>query len=252
MVVNILPSYAFIYMMIFMRIGTMVMIIPAFGDNSVPGRLRLVFALALSLMMFPVLKGLYSAVPDTLPAIINLFAMEMLIGGILGLLCRLVMSALQVAGTVIAFQTGLAFAQNVDPTQGIQSALMGSFLSVLATAMIFAMDLHHLLFAALYDSYKMFKPGNPIPFAIFGEMALDTIANSFRVGVQIAAPFIVFGLIFNMGIGVLSRLMPQVQIFFVAMPANILLGFILYMLLITAMIMWFTDHFSQSINGLIQ
>lgn len=252
MTITLLPEYAFIFMMIFMRIGTMIMIIPAIGDSSVPPRLRLVFALALSLMMYPLVKDLYGAVPQTILSLLNLFFMEFLIGGILGLLARLVMSALQVAGTVIAFQTGLAFAQNVDPTQGIQSALMGSFLAVLATAMIFALDLHHLLFAALYDSFTMFKPGDVIPFDAFGQMALQTIANSFKVGVQLAAPFIVFGLIFNLGIGVLSRLMPQVQIFFVAMPANILLGFVLYMLMITAMIMWFSDHFSQTINALVK
>ena len=153
------------------------------------------------------------------------------------------------AGTAIAFQTGLAFAQNVDPTQGGQSSIFGSFMSVLAVALIFATDLHHLMLVAMHDSYTLFKPGSGLPVGDFASLGIRTLANGFRVALQLAGPFLVFGLIFYLGIGVLARLIPQVQVFFLAMPANIFLGFLLLLLLLSTMMIWFTDYFGQAIRA---
>ena len=108
--------------------------------------------------------------------------------------------------------------------------------------------MHHIFLVAINDSYILFQPGALPPLGQFAELAVNIIANSFRVAIQIAAPFLVFGLVFYMGIGILSRLMPQVQIFFVAMPANILLGLVLLMLLLSAMLMWFLDYFSDAMK----
>jgi len=112
--------------------------------------------------------------------------------------------------------------------------------------------MHHLLIAAIHDSYQLFVPGRPPPFADFAEAAVNIIASSFRVGIQLSAPFLIFGLIFYMGIGILSRLMPQIQIFFIAMPANILLGLLLFMLLLSTMMMWFFEHFEAGMVRFVQ
>jgi flagellar biosynthetic protein FliR len=117
--------------------------------------------------------------------------------------------------------------------------------------MVFTADLHHLLFAAMRDSYLMFRPGQMLPVGDFAQMMVGIVGGAFKVGLQLAAPFVVFGLIFNLGQGVLSRLMPQVQIFFVSMPANIYLGFVLLMLLLTPIMMWYLDYFSMGIKEFI-
>jgi flagellar biosynthetic protein FliR len=158
------------------------------------------------------------------------------------------MSALHVAGNIIAMQTGLAFAQNVDPTQGTQSAIVASFLSMLAVTLIFATDLHHLLIAAMRDSYVLFKPGEILPVGDFLQMAIKAVSGAFVLGVQLSAPFVVFGLVFYIGLGLLSKLMPQIQIFFIAMPANIGLGFALLFLILGAMMTWFLQGFEQSLS----
>ena len=79
-------------------------------------------------------------------------------------------------------------------------------------------------------------------------MAVKLVSSAFRIGLQLAAPFLVFGLIFYVGIGILSRLMPQIQIFFIAMPANIMLGFFLLLFLVGAMMTWFLQGFEQSVS----
>jgi Flagellar biosynthesis pathway, component FliR len=158
--------------------------------------------------------------------------------------------ATQVAGAVVAFQAGLSVAQAADPTQGgIQGAVFGSFLSFLGIALIFATDLHHMALAALYDSYVVFDPTGDLMLTDASELALRTVASAFTIGVQMSAPFIVFGLVFNLGAGILSRLMPQLQVFFILMPANILAGLVLLALLLVMMMGWyltaFENHFAM-------
>lgn len=244
---DFLPQTAFAFMLIFARTGAMVMTLPGIGDRTVPPRIRLVFALALSLIMLPLVDKLFSALPDTLPAMIAALASEMLIGIAIGFTVRIIITALLFAGSVIAFQTGLAFAQSVDPAQGVQSTLFSAFFSVLSVALIFATDMHFLLLSAMHDSYILFRPGSGLPAGDFLQVALETMANGFVVAIQLAAPFLVFGLVFYLGVGILARLIPQVQVFFLAMPANIMLGLILFMLLLSTMMMWFLDYVNKAL-----
>ena len=167
---------------------------------------------------------------------------ELLVGCVLGLIARLTIAALQIAGAVVAQQVGLGFVTAVDPTQGQQGVIVGNFLAVLGITLIFATDLHHLLIAALNDSYSRFRPGEvPLVGDIAG-VVTGTVASAFRIGVQLAAPFLVFGLLFNLGLGVLSRLMPQMQVFFVGMPLAILVGFLILFLVLGAMMSAFLGH----------
>jgi flagellar biosynthetic protein FliR len=147
-----------------------------------------------------------------------------------------------VAGTVVAQQLGLGFVTAVDPTQGQQGVIVGNFLTVLAITMIFATDMHHMVIAALNDSYRLIRPGDiPIPGDI-AELITRTVAAAFRVGIQLAAPFLVFGILFNLGLGVLARLMPQMQVYFVALPLSIMLGLALLVLVVGAMMGSFLDY----------
>jgi len=248
MTLAFLPQTAFVFMLVFARIGTMLMLLPALGEAVVSRRVRLMMGLLFTLVMLPVVQEQYGVLPQTLLGALAILGGEIVIGLFIGTSARLVMSATHVAGTVIAFQIGLAFAQSNDFVQGIQGAIIGSFLSMVAITLIFVLNLHHMLISAMYESYTMFKPGAALPLGDFAAMAVKTVSASFKVGLQLAAPFLVFGLIFYFGIGILSRLMPQIQIFFVAMPANISLGFLLFMFLLSVMMMWFIEHFTAIIS----
>jgi flagellar biosynthetic protein FliR len=129
----------------------------------------------------------------------------------------------------------LGFVTAVDPTQNQQGVIVGNFLSVLGITLIFATDLHHLVIAGLNDSYTIFQPGE---MPIVGDVAQHItriIATSFRIGIQLSAPFLVFGLLFNLGLGVLSRLMPQ---------------FLLLVLVIGAMMGTFTGYLEDVLHDL--
>ena len=153
---------------------------------------------------------------------------EILIGAMLGVTARLTISALEVVGSVIAQQLGLGFVTAVDPTQGEQGMIVGNFLTLLGITLFFATDMHHLVIAALNDSYTLFEPGELPTTGDAAALITKTVAGAFRIGIQLSAPFIVFGLLFNI------VLMPQMQVFFVGLPLSILIGFLFVLLLLGA------------------
>src|SRR3982751_6313836 len=157
--VSFLPAYGAAFMLMFARIGTMIMLLPGLGEMSVPARVRLTVALVLTFVLFPLHRAGY-AIDLRLPGpVIVALAQELLIGTVLGLTARLTISALQVAGSVIAQQLGLGFVTAIDPSQGQQGLILGNFLTLLGITLIFATDLHHLVIAGLHDSYRLFAPG---------------------------------------------------------------------------------------------
>lgn len=239
---SFLPEIAYSFMLIFARLAALVSLMPGIGERTIPVRVRLLLALAMTFVMFPVVSGLYGDLPRDIPPILLMLFGEILIGLAIGLSVRLIISALTTAGTIISFQTGLAFAQNVDPSVGTQTAIFASLFSVLGVVLIFALDLHHIAIAGIYDSFILFEPGKLAPVGDFASIVTGLVSRAFVVAIQLSAPFIVFGLMFYLGLGVLSRLMPQVQIFFVAMPINIGLGFVLFAFLIATIMGWYINH----------
>lgn len=248
--VNWLPEAAYFYIVLFSRIGTMMMLLPALGEQSIPARLRLSFALAFTLVLFPLLSPQLPRMPNDFMPIFALVFHEIAVGVILGGIIRIFVMSTQVAGQVIAFQSGLSFAQSADPTQGVQGAIFGSFLSLIGIALIFATNLHHVLLAGIYDSYSIFSPTAPLMFDDAAQLAIKAVSGAFTVGIQMSAPFIVFGLLFNLGMGILSKLMPALQVYFLAMPANIGIGLILFALLLSSMMGWYLTHFGMQLEML--
>jgi flagellar biosynthetic protein FliR len=244
--VSFVPALATAFLLTFARIGTMVMLLPGVGEQNMPVRVRLTVALVLTAAIMPAHEHAYHVDLQSLAPVLVAAVQEILIGAVLGMTARLAMSALQIAGSVIAQQLGLGFITAIDPTQNQQGMLVGNFLSVLGVTLIFATNLHYLVIAALNDSYNIFRPGE---LPLTGDVAkhiTHIVAVSFRIGIQLSAPFLVFGLLFNVGLGVLSRLMPQMQVFFIGLPLSILLGLMLLVLVIGAIMGTFVG-FMQSV-----
>ncbi|HEY4199873.1 MAG TPA: flagellar biosynthetic protein FliR [Devosiaceae bacterium] len=248
---NWLPDTAFLYMIVFARVGCMLMLLPALGESTIPANMRLAFAVMFTLVLLPLLRDHLPPLPTEFMSIVALLFHELIIGLLLGGLMRIFVMAAQVAGAIIAFQIGLSSAMMADPTQGgVQGVVVSTFLSFLGVTLIFATDLHHLALAAIYDSYMIFVPTDPLMFGDAAQTAIRAVSGAFSVGIQMSAPFIVFGLIFNLGMGILSRLMPQLQVFFLAMPATIGVGLILMALLLTMMMGWYLNHFEAELANL--
>ena len=241
--VSMLPALAAAFMLVFARIGAMVMLLPGLGESNIPVRIKLSIALLLTLIILPLHRQAYQVDIGSMASLLVLMMYEIVIGILLGATARVTLAALQVAGSVIAQQMGLGFVTSVDPTQGQQGVLIGNFLTMLGVTLLFATDSHHLVIAALNDSYKIFAPGESMASGDVASLATRAFSAAFRIGLQLSAPFLVFGLVFNIGLGVLARLMPQMQVYFVGVPFSILAGFLILALVITAMMGSFLDYF---------
>jgi flagellar biosynthetic protein FliR len=227
------------------------MLMPGLGERGIPMRIRLVAALVLTLVLLPIYRNAYAVDLNAgFAPILGILIQEILIGAVLGLTARLALSALLVAGTTIAFQLGLGFSMAVDPTQDQQSVLVSNFLALLGVALIFATDMHHLAIGALDESYNLFKPGASLPSGDVAELMITTVSGAFKVGIQLAAPFLVFGILFNVGLGVLARLMPQLQVFFLGLPASILLGFLILFAIVGLLMGTFMQYLGSVLGQL--
>lgn len=251
MLAELLPLDVFAVFLVFARLSAALMLMPGIGEAYVSIQIRLAVAIVLTIVISPLVIGTLPILPATPLELMILILGEIVVGIMIGMAARLTMSALHVAGTVIAFQSSLGFALFVDPTQGTQGALIATFLTILGLVLVFASGLHMMMIRALADSYVLFTPGQLPPLGDFAALALRYVSSSFRVGIQIAAPFIVFGLVFYIGLGILARLLPQIQIFFIAIPLQIFLALIILGLVLAPSMIWFLDHFELRFSELL-
>jgi len=244
-----LSGMVLVYLLVFARTGAMIMLLPAIGDVGVPTRVRLSLAIAVSLAFAPAVAHTYTATaPQSEVALGLLVGQEVIAGVLVGTMARIIVSALSTAGYLIATQTGLAYAQSVDPSMGEQGAVVGNFFTLLGTVLIFATNAHHLAIGAISGSYTLLPPGAALPTSDMAELTLKLVTGSFMLGIQLAAPFLVFGFAVNAATGLLARMMPQLQIFFIAMPINILAGFLLMMLLLASMMTAFLTYYGTEMS----
>ncbi|NQZ14965.1 MAG: flagellar biosynthetic protein FliR [Alphaproteobacteria bacterium] len=238
---SFLVSGVFAFMLVFVRIGTALTIMPGIGDSFVPQNIRLFMALGLALVLSPVIQPF---VPDPIPALPVLFSlilMEFVIGLFIGTIARVLMAALDVAGMIISTTSGLANAQVFNPSLASQGSITGAFLSMVGVVLLFVTNLHHLLIYGLVESYHMFPVGDVPDSGSMAEMMSRAVSASFMIGFQLAIPFVIVAMLLYIGMGVLSRLMPQVQVFILTLPMQIMLSMItLFFILSAGMLFWLT------------
>lgn len=245
----VLPEISATFVLVFARVGTLVMLMPGIGERFIYARARMALAFFIALMLLPLARAQIT-LPTETSALLGLLLSEILIGASLGLCVRLLMAALQTAGTIAAQTMGLGFAMTVDPTGGAQSPSIGNFLTMLGITLILVTDLHHVAIAAIHESYRLLPPGGLPEIADFTALAIRAASQGFALAVQISAPLIVFGLLFNVGLGLLARMMPQLQVFFLAMPASILGGMLVLLVVLGAMMSVFLDDLGAFLRQL--
>ncbi len=253
MLQDLLPADIFAFFLVFARVGSAMMMMPGFGEQYVSPRFRLLLAGAVTLLITPALVASLPPMPESPLTLFVLLTGEIVIGIFFGTIGRVIMSSLHVAGTVMSFQSGLANALTFDPVSAQQAAMFALFLSVAGLLFVFATDLHHLMLEAMVMSYGLMIPGTVPQIDDMSQVMSRLVADAFVLGIQLSAPFIAVGLVFYLGVGLLARLMPQVQIFFIALPVQIFLGFLAFAFAVSAMLLWFAgrfrDLFMASLGG---
>ena len=242
---HFITTGVFAFILTFVRVGTALMIMPGLGDSFTPQNVRLHLALALALVMAPVVAP---HMPDPIPGttmLLSLIVMEFIIGMFIGTVARILMAALDTAGMIMSMQSGLGNAQLFNPAFSTQGSILGAFLSVMGMVLVFSTNLHHLLIMGVADSYNMFPVGSLPDVGGMANMIGQAISASFRIGVQVTATFIVVGLMIYIGMGVLSRLMPQIQVFMIAIPVQILISLMTLALILSAGMLFWLHQFEE-------
>lgn len=229
--------------LVFARVGAILMLLPGVGEQAVPPRVRLALALLLSLILYPVAAPHLPALPDTNAALFGDLIREMLIGVMIGAILRLFFSSLSVAGEIVSLQTTLGFAQTSNPMEAQPTASLSTFLTLMGVTLVFATNLHHMFLTAIFNSYNLFDPSKALPVGDAGTLAIRTVAQSFAMGVQMAAPVIIFAIVFNVATGLVGRLMPQFQIYFVGSPLAVIFGLSIFALSIGTLGMVWVDRY---------
>lgn len=216
-----LSGHVFAYLLVFTRLGTMLMLFPGIGEAYVPQRVRLMFALALCFLLVGPLMPRLPSLPAELPDLAMLLAVEAGIGIFFGTLLRLAVSALEAAGSIVGLQMGLSNATMLNPALATQSPLPSAFLSVAGVTLLFVTGGDHLLMRSLVSIYDVFPPGGALEPGDMAQAIIRGANASFVMGTQMAMPFFVMGLLMYVSMGVMQKILPQVQLFLVALPAQI-------------------------------
>ncbi|MBL8689849.1 MAG: flagellar type III secretion system protein FliR [Rhodospirillaceae bacterium] len=246
-----LPAEIFAFMAVFIRLGAAFLVMPGFGEAVVPARLRLMMAIAITLIIAPIVRQTLPGLPSGPGELIAFVATETAIGFFLGGIARLLVTTLDLAGTIISMQIGLSTAMIFNPALQTTGTLPGVLLSLGGLITILETNLHHLLLEGVVDSYTLFRPTDPLPVGDLSDTIARLIGASFRVGVQMAMPFIVLSLLFTIALGLISRLMPTLQIFFVSVPAQLAGGFLIIIVSLSAMMNVFLTYFHETLVGLL-
>lgn len=241
-------EFIFQFMLIFARLGTAFRAFPAVGSPYVHSRAKLFIALTISFVMLPILSPYLPEYTDNFAKNIGYIAIEILVGLIISVAANIYFMSLHFVGQILSMQSGLGSAAFFDPMQKSQVAIFSNFMLIIAVVMIFASNVHYLFISAVADSYMKFPPGELVDSGDISRFVSFVINDSFILSFKIVSPFLVVGLAIMTGSGLLSRLMPNLQVFFVITPAQIFIMFGTMYIVIQVIISKLVVAINESVN----
>tara|TARA_R110002020_G_scaffold5841_13_gene24089 strand:+ start:12207 stop:12962 length:756 start_codon:yes stop_codon:yes gene_type:complete len=213
----------------FCRIGACIMVLPGFSSFRVPVQIRLLLAVAVSMALLPVMwDTIYPRVQGGGSGYILLIGAEMLIGVTMGLIARYIVLALQFAGTGISMAIGFNSAPGGGIIENEPEGHVTSLITFTALFVLFLSDFHHLVIAALVRSYTFMPLGSGFDPQMALMTLTDTLAGAFLLVLRLASPFLAYGLIFNLSIGMVNKLSPQIPVYFISIPFILFGGLVLF------------------------
>lgn len=215
-----------VFLVVLARVAGFIGAIPIFSSSGSPVRIRVSLAVAVALVLFPVMSQSTIEVSYHPISFLLFVVNEVLLGSLIGLVARLIFTAVEYGATVIGYQMGFAAANVFDPSGERQIALISQFQNVFAILIFLAVDGHHLFFRLAVESFELLPPGHlnlageAVPFL------MELAAHMFRLGVQFSAPVLAVLLLSGLVLGILARVFPQLNVFLLSFPINIGTAFI--------------------------
>jgi flagellar biosynthetic protein FliR len=236
---------------IFCRIAASFALIPGIGEGYVLARWRLFFALAVSFVLSMPLRDVIPVAPANPIALGKLVLIEIVIGVFIGFLCRLMTTITHIAGGIIASQSGLGVSQLLDPGHDSHGSIEGNLLGLFGMFLLFVTNLHHPIIKGLGESYHVLPPGDTAFLKDIANYTTRFFADTLQMAFKIAAPNLVVSVLVFISCGILSRLLPSIQIFFWIFPLQITLSFTVLMLSVSSILLWYIEYMHESVSVLL-
>jgi len=222
MEIPLIPLEQFqIFLLCLARVMAIVAAIPVFNGRQAPPQIKIGIGFATAMLLFPLMAPHTPAIKTGLLDYAVILINEVIFGLLLGLMAQLIFTAISFGGTIIGYQMGFAAANIFDPQTTQQLSLMSQFSNVFAILLFLALNLHHLFFQVILDSYSLLPPGT----LNFGggsvPLLMDLAGHMFLLAVQLSAPVLALLLISNLVLGILARVFPQLNVFMLSFPMNI-------------------------------
>ncbi|BHH83384.1 flagellar biosynthetic protein FliR [Desulforhopalus sp. 52FAK] len=236
------------FLIVMSRVAGFVGAVPVFSSAQTPNQIKTGLAVMLSLLMFPIMEpqiGPISLEPITFGLLI---VSEVLLGLLLGLVARLIFTAVEFGATVIGFQMGFAAANVFDPQNQRQVALISQFQNVFSILIFLAINGHYLFLQTAVRSYELLPPGklnlagDAIPYL------MELSSHMFALGVQFSAPVLTVLLLSGLILGILARVFPQLNVFLISFPINIGTAFIVIALTLPLVSMLLRREFDSLVE----
>lgn len=219
-----LPTWAFAGVLLISRLGAASMVMPVTGEAELPATIRLGFVLALVALLLPVVAPAMPPMPESPWLLCFMITSEIATGLWFGWLVRLWALALPLAGQVIAGTIGIANVLQPDPTLGPQTSALARGLGLAAPVVLLATGGLRLMLGSLADTYRIVSAGHVLPPGDTLQSVIAAVSGSFALSLQLAAPFVLASVVWQIALGLLARLVPQLQVYFAAAPGLILGG----------------------------
>jgi flagellar biosynthesis protein FliR len=216
------------FVLVFVRIGAIAALLPGFGEQMIPARVRLGVAVAFTLVVWPMIAPGF-ATPDPARPFLAMLLVEAGIGLMLGLAIRLMVIALQLAGSIAAQSTALAQIFGAGAAPDPMPAI-GNILMLAGVTLAVVSGLHVKAAIAMARSYEILPMGLPVPASDVAAWGTARVAHAFALGFSLAAPFVIAGFAYNLALGAINRAMPQLMVAFIGAPAITAGGLLLLML----------------------
>jgi flagellar biosynthetic protein FliR len=212
-----------VYMLEAIRISAIFMTAPLLGSRNTPAMVKVGFAFLLAMLLYPVLDKNVTLPSESLPYVLLIFK-QILIGAILGYAANFIFAAIQLAGQIVDLQMGFGIVNVIDPMSNTQVSIIGQFQFVLGMLIFLSINGHHFLFQALNDSFR-FVPLTSVGLTEVTASRLgDLFVNMFIIAFKIAGPATLALVLTNVTLGMIARTIPQMNVFIVGLPLNILVG----------------------------
>ncbi len=230
-----LRHYA-VFTLVLVRVAAMLFLMPIFSSSTVPMRIRAAVALLLALMFTPVVPWHADQLPSSPVSFVLLATAELFAGMTLALMMRLVFAGLQTAGQMVSIQMGFSVANVMDPISGTQSAVLAHFAYIIALLLFLASDGHLVVVRYVYKSFDLMAPGSFVTTAPLSEVMMHMCREMFLLSIKILAPVMVVLLFSQVALGILAKMVPQINMLIVSFGLNIALG--LFFLGLSIQVFW--------------